>query len=177
MSMKKLFCLTLALLLALCAAGCGREEPEVDLAELQKTPETMTMAGEGWSFTYDPLLFEDSGDMTVTYIGDDSPMPVYLAVQVFPGDTAQTLAEGLRLQSGSDDTKIEDAAVGRDGLAAKYVYIERTVGEISEVTQYQRFYALDAAGGCVLLEAGSYDGAPEAANDGLEAMLNSFALQ
>lgn len=177
MLLKKIFFVTLALVLALCAVGCGKEEPGISLEEMQKTPEVMTMAGDGWSFEYDPLLFEDSGDMTASYSGGDSPMPVYLTVQVFPGDTAETVAQGLRLQSGSDSTKIEDAAVGRDGLSAKLVYIERTVGEISEATQYRRFYAIDTQGGCVLIEAGSYDGAPAAAEEGLEAMLDSFALQ
>lgn len=176
MVLKKVFCAMLALLLLVCAAGCGQEEPGISLDGLQTLPEAMTEEGDGWSYTYDPLLFEDSGGGTATYIGGDSPMPVYLAVQVFPGETAQTIAEGLRLQSGSDGARIEDAAVGRDGLAAKSVYIERTVGEISEVTQYQRFYALDTPEGCVLLEAGSYDGAPAAADEGLKNMLDSFAL-
>lgn len=176
--MKKVCCVTLALLLILCAAGCGeKEKPGLDLGELNKTPEVKTLSGSGWSFEYDPELFAPSGDMTAAYTGADSPMPVYLAVQVFPGDTAADIAEGLRLQSGLDGVTIEDAFVGRDRLAAKYVYIERVVGEISEVTQYQRFYAVDTPVGCVLLEAGSYDGAPAAANEGLEAMLASFTLE
>lgn len=166
----------LALALAFCAAGCAKEEPTVT-GGLPEVPKTAVLQGEGWSFTYDSALFEADGSATVRYIGDDSPMPVYLTVQLYPDYTAEKLAEGLVLQSGSDSVKAEDASVGRDSLPAKAVTVERVVGEISEVTQLQRFYAVDTpAGGSVLIEAGSYDGAPEAARQGLDAMLASFVL-
>ena len=174
--MKKLVLLALALALAVSAAGCGGEKSET-AGGVPEAPKTAELRGEGWSLTYDPALFEPDGDATVRYIGDDSPMPVYLNVQLYPDYTAEKLAEGLALQSGDDSVKVEDAIVGRDSLPAKTVTVRQVVGEISEVTQIQHFYAVDTpAGGSVLIEAGSYDGAPAAARQGLDAILASFAL-
>lgn len=173
--MKKLISFVLVFTLAVCAAGCAREKPAFT-GGAPETPKTAVLQGEGWSFTYDPALFEEDGGTTVRYIGADSPMPVYLTVQLYPDYTAEKLAEGLVLQSGSDSVKAEDASVGRDSIPAKAVTVERVVGEISEVTQIQRLYALDTDKGGLLIEAGSYDGAPEAAQEGLDAILASFAL-
>lgn len=64
---------------------------------------------------------------------------MYLSVLPYADMDAQTLAEGLALQSGVDGVEVQDTNFGADGVESKSVYIEKEAGG---VTQVQIFYAV-----------------------------------
>lgn len=131
----------------------------------------------GYSMTYNPMVFtlDDTGELDIfTYNTEESlEAPVYMSVQKYPDMDAQTLAEGLALQSGMDGVEVQDAWFGADGLDTKNVYIER---EVEGVTQIQIFYAIPADEGSLLLEIGSYVGVPVTVDGYFEEMLGTFSL-
>ena len=131
----------------------------------------------GYSMTYDPTVFvlDETGESdSYTYMtAEKLDAPVYLTVQKYTDMDAQTLAEGLALQSGSDDVEVQDAFFGADSLETKLVYVEK---EVEGVTQIQIFYAIPVEEGALLVEIGSYVGGPEVVDWKIEEMLGTFAL-
>lgn len=131
----------------------------------------------GYSMTFDPSVFvlDDTGeaDDYVYMTAEKLDAPVYISVQQYPDMDAQTLAEGLALQSGIDDVKVQDTFFGADGLETKNVYVEK---EVEGVTQIQIFYAVPVEAGSLLVEIGSYVGVPETVDWKFEEMLGSFVL-
>lgn len=131
----------------------------------------------GYSMKYNPTAFtlnntEDTD--TYTYNTTESlDAPVYLSVQKHSDTDAQTLAEGLALQSGIDGVEVQDAYFGADSIETKNVYIEK---EMDGVKQIQVFYAIPAGEGSLLLEITSYAGVTEAVDVELEEMLATFTL-
>lgn len=132
----------------------------------------------GYSLTYDPTVFtlDDTGEAEVfTYNTTESfDAPVYLSVQSYADMDAQTLAEGLALQSGMDGVEVQDANFGADGIEAKLVYIEK---EADGVKQVQIFYAIPKGEGSLLVEMGSYVGVPMTVDGKMEEMLGTFSLK
>ena len=131
----------------------------------------------GYSMTYDPTVFvlDETGesDSYVYMTAEKLNAPVYISVQQYPDMDAQTLAEGLVLQSGIDDVEVQDTFFGADGLETKCVYVEK---EVEAVTQIQIFYAVPVEEGALLVEIGSYVGVPETVDWKFEEMLGSFVL-
>lgn len=131
----------------------------------------------GYSMTYNPMVFtlDDTGEQDIfTYnTAESSGVPVYMSVQSYPDMDAQTLAEGLALQSGMDGVEVQDVRFGADGLDTKNVYIER---EAEGLTQIQIFYAIPADEGALLVEIGSYVGVPVVVDGYFEEMLGTFSL-
>lgn len=73
----------------------------------------------------------------------------------------QTLAEGLVLQSGMDGVEIQGAYFEANSLKAKKVYVEK---KADKVTQQQAFFVIPVEKDSLLVEIGSYAGAPERAD-------------
>lgn len=123
----------------------------------------------GYTMTYNPMIFsvDDTGEtdsfhyMTAESLG----APVYVSVQKYDDMDAQTLAEGLALQSGSDEVKIEDTFFGADGMETKCVVVP---SEAEGVERQQVFYAIPLEQGTLLVEIGGYIGAPETTEAALE---------
>ncbi len=85
----------------------------------------------------------------------------------------QTLVEGIVLQSGVDDVKAEDTFFGADGIESKCINIEK---EVDGIKRIQVFYAIPIGKGSLLIEIGSYAGAPESVDWKFEEMLGKFTL-
>ena len=193
--MNRFFAPVLAALLLLALASCsgpsdgrlvtpvgpgsGEEEAGEDLPSVPETPENPdppaapvyeTGSGEGYLFEYSPDAFEKTGDDTWTYTAQ-TLLPVYIAVQRLPDRTPEDTAAGLALQSGSDTAVPRDVYFGSEGVEALHVHVEKAV---DGATQIQDFYAMSYKGGTLLVEAGTYAGAPEQADDALKIVLDSF---
>ncbi len=168
---------------------------ETDKAQTEETDQAETGGGEyeypsedagtvewesphGYSMTYDPTVFtlDDTGEADVfTYnTAEKLDAPVYISVQAYPDMDAETLADGLVLQSGIDGVEAQDAYFGADSVETKNVYIEK---EVDGVKQIQIFYAIPAGEGSLLVEMGSYVGVPENVDWKFEEMLGTFALK
>lgn len=132
----------------------------------------------GYSMTYDPTLFtlDDTGEADVFNYNTAESLdaPVYISVQSYPDMDAETLAEGLALQSGIDDVTMQDAYFGADGMETKNIYIEK---EVEGIRQTQVFYSIPAGEGSLLVEIGGYVGMPETAEWKFEEMLGTFSLK
>lgn len=132
----------------------------------------------GYSMTYDPTVFtvDDTTDIDVFSYNTAESMeaPVYISVQKYSDMDAQTLADGIVLQSGMDGTEALDTYFGAGSLATKCVYMEQ---DINGVKQIQIFYAIPIESGSLLVEIGSYIGAPLNVDSKLEEMLGTFTLK
>lgn len=131
----------------------------------------------GYSMPYDPTIFtlDDTGKADVfTYnTAETLDAPVYVSVQPYPDMDAQTLAEGLALQSGKDDVMVDETSLGADDVESKLVYIEK---EADGLKQIQVFYAIPKGKGSLLMEIGSYAGVSEMIDSKIEEMLKNFRL-
>ncbi len=131
----------------------------------------------GYSLMYHPERFtldDTDGTDTFTYHTDEQlDGPVYLSVQSYDDMDAETLAEGIALQSGMDDVSVEDALFGADSIETKSVYIQK---ESDGLSQIQVFYAIPAQETTLLLEICSYVGVPVQIDGFLEEMLGTFTL-
>ena len=132
----------------------------------------------GYSMNYDPTVFtlyDTEESDTFTYnTAEKLDAPVYLFVQKYSDMNAQTLAEGLALQSGIDDVKVQDTYFGADSLETKNVYVEK---EVEGVKQVQIFYAIPVGEGALLVEIGSYVGVTETVDEKIEEMVGTFVLK
>lgn len=168
---------------------------ETDKAETEETDQTEADGGEyeypsedagtvawesplGYSMTYDPTVFtfDDTGEAEVfTYnTAEKLDAPVYISVQSYPDMDAQTLAEGLALQSGIDGVEVQDSYFGAVTVETKVVYIEK---EVEGVKLIQIFYAIPKGEGSLLVEAATYADAPWQEIDWrIEEMLGTFTL-
>ena len=86
---------------------------------------------------------------------------------------AQTLADGLALQSGQDGVAVQDTYFGAEGLDTKCVYYEQ---EVNGVTQALAFYAVPTDEGSLLVEICGYVGMPQQIEAKFEEMLGTFSL-
>lgn len=133
----------------------------------------------GYSLVYDPTMFtlDDTGaDLDVYYTfptAGSQENPVQFTVQSYPDTDAQTLAEGVALQSGQDGVTAQSAFFGADSLEAQYVYYEE---EVDGVTQMHTFFAVPAGEGSLLVEITSYADLSMEINGKLEEMAGTFTL-
>lgn len=131
----------------------------------------------GYSMIYDPTIFtlDDTGEADVfTYnTAETLDAPVYISVQAYPDMDAQTLAEGLALQSGIDGTEVQEAYFGAVSVETKMVNIEK---EVEGVKQIQRFYAIPTGEESLLVELGTYAGIPESVDRKFKETIETFTL-
>lgn len=129
----------------------------------------------GYSLTYDSELFtlmESEG--AETFMCNALDIMVYIAVQKYMDMDAETVANGLVLQSGMDGLEIMDTSIGADNVEAKKVEI---VMETGSVKQIQTCYAIALGEGTLLVEVFSFEGIPESIDLKLQEMLDSFSLK
>ena len=150
--MKKKIC-TLGIMLVLASAavtGCSGEKKQND-SQTVSAEQAESMLG--YSLTYDPSVFtlKETGESDCfTYnTAEKLKAPVYFSVQKYTDMDAQTLAEGLVLQSGMDGIEIQDGCIGEAGIEAKSVYIEN---EVDGVRQVQLFEVIPMGEDSLLLE-------------------------
>lgn len=132
----------------------------------------------GYVMTYDPTVFtlDDTGDDQDIYTYHTSETldgPVYIAIQSYPDMDAQTLAEGIVLQSGQDGVAAQETYFGADSLDTQCVSYEE---EVNGVTQVHTFYAVPKGEGALLVEITSYVDLPLQIQGKLEEMTGTFAL-
>ena len=128
--------------------------------------------------TFDPTVFtlDDTGesqDIYTYHTAETLDGPVYVAIQLYPDMDAQTLADGIVLQSGQDGVAVQDTYFGADNLEAKSVSYEEVV---NGVTQVHTFYALPKREGALLVEITGYADLPLQIQAKLEEMAGTFKL-
>ena len=132
----------------------------------------------GYSMAFDPTVFtlDDTGegsDIYTYHTAETLEGPAYIAVQSYPDMDAQTLADGLALQSGQDGVAVQDTYFGAEGLDTKCVYYEQ---EVNGVTQALAFYAVPTDEGSLLVEICGYVGMPQQIEAKFEETLGTFSL-
>lgn len=132
----------------------------------------------GYAMTYDPTVFtlDDTGDDQDIYTYHTSETldgPVYIAIQSYPDMDAQTLAEGIVLQSGQDGVAAQDTYFGADSLDTQCVSYEE---DVDGVTQVHAFYAVPKGEGALLVEITGYADLPLQIQAKLEEMTGTFQL-
>lgn len=132
----------------------------------------------GYSMAYDPSVFtvNDVGEIDVfSYnTSENLDAPVYISVLQYTDMDAQSLADGLALQSGLDGVEVQDVYFGADNLETKCVYYEK---EVDGVKQVETFYSIPKGDGALLVEIASYVGAPENVDAKFEEMLGTFSMK
>lgn len=132
----------------------------------------------GYSMTYDPTVFtlDDTAEELDTYTyntAEELDGPVYIAVQSYPDTDAQTLAEGIALQSGQDGVAPQNTYFGADSLDTLSVYYEE---DVDGVTQTHVFYAISKGEGSLLVEISSSVNVPLQIQGKFEEMTGTFKL-
>lgn len=132
----------------------------------------------GYSMMFDPTVFtlDDTADGLDAYTyhtSEELDGSAYFTVQSYPDMDAQTLAEGIALQSGQDGVAVQDTFFGADGLETKCVYYEEEAGG---VTQVHTFYAVPKEEGSLLVEITGYINMPEQIQTKFEEMAGTFTL-
>ena len=153
------------------------EEQEVYEYPSEDAGKQINSSSLGYSMEWDPTIFvlkEEEGTDEYFYNTPEAlAAPIYIGVQLYSDMDAQTLAEGLALQSGIDGVVVEDAYFA-DSIEVKLVHYEK---EEDGVTQAFAYDAIPVEEGTLLVEIGGYVGMPEEAEIALEEMLGTFTLQ
>lgn len=158
-------------------AGSTESEPVYEYPAEDAGP-VLEESRLGYSMTFDPTVFtlDDTGegsDIYTYHTAETLEGPAYIAVQSYPDMDAQTLADGLALQSGQDGVAVQDTYFGAEGLDTKCVYYEQ---EVNGVTQALAFYAVPADEGSLLVEICGYVGMPQQIEAKFEEMQGTFTL-
>ena len=158
-------------------AGSTEEEPVYEYPAEDAGP-VLEESRLGYSMTFDPTVFtlDDTGegsDIYTYHTAETLEGLAYIAVQSYPDMDAQTLADGLALQSGQDGVAVQDTYFGAEGLDTKCVYYEQ---EVNGVTQALAFYAVPTDEGSLLVEICGYVGMPQQIEAKFEEMLGTFSL-
>jgi hypothetical protein len=129
---------------------------------------TVEYYGQMFNLTSDETsdVFEFCGD------GVELEAPIYVAIQLYTDMDAETVANGVALQSGQDGVTVDDTTFG-EGIEAKYVSYQE---EAEGLTWYMTFFAVPKGDGCLLLEVGEYIGyeGQEMVDGNIELLIDSF---
>lgn len=192
--MRKVWAIVLTGVLILGLASCGNTEPKPQVQESEpvqqaededaaqaEEPQTQIYTNDyGFTFSYNPAIFtiEESGTGAVfRMIGreDTNQIPVYLSVSVTSEYARDDLAEGLQLQSGSDDATLEDTTVGAGSYEAKQVYytLDTEAGE-----EQMLFYLIQIEEvGVIQIEICSGVTEDEMTSAYMEELIGSFTME
>ena len=132
----------------------------------------------GYTMMYDPTVFtlDDTGedrDVYTYHTAETLDGPAYFAVQAYPDMDAQTLADGVALQSGQDGVTPQETYFGADNLDTQCVSYQE---EVNGVTQAYAFYAVPKGEGSLLVEIVGYVDMPMQIQAKFEDMAGTFAL-
>lgn len=132
----------------------------------------------GYAMTFDPTVFtlDDTGeglDVYTYHTAETLDGPAYIAVQSFPDMDAQTLADGIALQSGQGGVAAQSTYFGADNLDTQCVSYE---ADVNGVTQVHAFYAVPKGEGSLLVEITGYVDMPMQIQAKFEEMAGTFAL-
>lgn len=184
MKRSKLFLVCVSVMLLAACAKNPETVPETDTPE-QKYEYPAEDAGPvqeesrlGYSMIYDPAVFtlddtEESMDIYTYHTSEVLDGPAYLAIQSYPDLDAQTLADGIALQSGQDGVAAQQTYFGADSLDTQCVYYEE---DVNGVTQAHAYYAVPKGEGSLLVEITGYVGMPQQIQAKFEEMTGTFTL-
>ncbi len=132
----------------------------------------------GYSMTFDPTVFtlDDTADGLDVYTYHTSEVldgPAYISVQAYPDMDAQTLADGIALQSGQDGVAAQETYFGADSLSTRCVSYEE---DVNGVTQVHAFYAVPKGEGSLLVEITGYVDMPQQIQSKFEEMTGTFTV-
>lgn len=132
----------------------------------------------GYTMMYDPTVFtlDDTGedrDVYTYHTAETLDGQAYFAVQAYPDMDAQTLADGVALQSGQDGVTPQETYFGADNLDTQCVSYQE---EVDGVTQAYAFYAVPKGEGSLLVEITGYLDMPMQIQAKFEDMAGTFAL-
>ncbi len=154
------------------AATVTTEDAETEGASSQKVVYESPL---GYSLTYDSELFSFvEADGVDSFICNALDIMVYIAVQKYTDMDAETVANGLVLQSGVDGLEITEAFLGTDNVEAKKVEIVTQTGGVKQI---QTCYVIALKEGTLLVEVFTFEGIPESIDLKLQEMLDSFSLK
>lgn len=197
--MKKISILFFVLAIVLCISGCKSDlknqiessdgANDIVVADENKT-ESKKSAEEiksdkteykselGFKVEYDEEAFLHSFENGIEkfdcIINEEQKLPIYIAIQLLENTDAQSVADGLALQSGRDDVTVTDTIFGGGGMLAKGVnYTEKVNG----VEQIFSFHAIDTEKGVVLIEAVGYVDQPKKADSNMEEFFARFFVE
>lgn len=156
--------------------GAGAE-PEYEYPSEDAEP-VLEESRLGYSMTFDPTVFtlDDTADGLDVYTYHTSEVldgPAYISVQSYPDMDAQTLADGIVLQSGQDGVAAQETYFGADSLSTRCVSYEE---DVNGVTQVHAFYAVPKGEGSLLVEITGYADMPQQIQAKFEEMTGTFTL-
>lgn len=121
-------------------------------------------------------LTSDENSDTFEFCGDGVELeaPIYVAIQLYTDMDAETVADGVALQSGQDGVTVEDSTFG-EGIEAKRVSYQE---EVEGLTWVYTYFAIPKGDGCLLMEVGEYIGyeGQEMVDGNIELIIDSFTL-
>ncbi len=152
-------------------------EPEYEYPSEDAEP-VLEESRLGYSMTFDPTVFtlDDTADGLDVYTYHTSEVldgPAYISVQSYPDMDAQTLADGIALQSGQDGVAAQETYFGADSLSTQCVSYEE---DVNGVTQVHAFYAVPKGEGSLLVEITGYADMPQQIQAKFEEMTGTFTL-
>lgn len=152
-------------------------EPEYEYPSEDAEP-VLEESRLGYSMTFDPTVFtlDDTADGLDVYTYHTSEVldgPAYISVQSYPDMDAQTLADGIVLQSGQDGVAAQETYFGADSLSTRCVSYEE---DVNGVTQVHAFYAVPKGEGSLLVEITGYADMPQQIQAKFEEMTGTFTL-
>lgn len=152
-------------------------EPEYEYPSEDAEP-VLEESRLGYSMTFDPTVFtlDDTADGLDVYTYHTSEVldgPAYISVQSYPDMDAQTLADGIVLQSGQDGVAAQETYFGTDSLSTQCVSYEE---DVNGVTQVHAFYAVPKGEGSLLVEITGYVDMPQQIQAKFEEMTGTFTL-
>lgn len=161
----------------------GESSPENDSQQEYEYPEedagpVLEESRLGYSMTYDPTVFtlDDTGeglDIYTYHTAEVLDGPAYMSIASYEDMDAQTLADGIVLQSGQDGVAPQATYFGADSLDTLCVSYEE---EVDGVTQVHAFYAVPKGEGSLLVEITGYLDMPLQIQAKFEEMAGTFAL-
>jgi hypothetical protein len=189
-TLKLLLTITCAFSLSACGSAASQTEEAATVTQTEEitTDESVQSTQEqeadsivdyesplGYTVQYNQDMFtltSGSDYDRFEYSGDMEPdAPIYVAVQLYTDMDAETVANGIVLQSGRDDVTVSDGTFGEE-IEAKIIHYEE---EAEGITRTYSYFAIPKGDGCLLLEAGEYLGIPGYEIDGnIELIIDSF---
>jgi len=202
---KKGITVLLITLVSIALVGCGGQTPDVpsdavteaeeksEVTEEKESAEETESEAEtaelgqrilyespyGYTVQYDDTYFEvvnSEGSDCIQLKGQDLEKEVPTYVSITPTEeTVEYLAEGLALQSGTDDVVVSDTVMSAKEYPSKLVYYQ-TEDDPRGIT-YQTYHVVKAGDTVYLIEIVSGDNTSSQVDNAIEEILASFEVR